>query len=163
LPAHVTRAGRASDRNIEVLFYNRLASIRGESAVRDFRRRWLIENLRSAAAWSAGTIVLIKSFALNNSGRRRTTVEVFVDVYIATASWKTIVFSEAEVVVFLATATPASLGLVTTTPSTSHALESIAIPSLTVSQSVVNTAKISRRSSIHGRDDCGLACTIGDG
>jgi hypothetical protein len=77
-----------------------------------------------------------ESLSLSNS--RATAVIVLVKIDITAASGKLVVLSEAIVVV-IASAAP-------------HALEAIAIPSLTTNRGkVVSVSQVARRSSIH---DC---------
>jgi hypothetical protein len=84
------------------------------------------------------------------SWRWTATVIVLVDVDIAATSREFIVFCEAEVVMLVAAAasvTATSSAASATTPS-SHALESVAIPSLSTDRTVVDEAQIACGSPI---------------
>jgi hypothetical protein len=156
LATKISRTSRASNRSIAFLINDRFLAIGREGAVGNLGSRWLVKQLGALAAWTAESVLVRKTvtfmitFTLGHWGRRTATVDILVNVDVAAASRKSVVFGEAIVAVVIIVATRGPGCITAGWRLAPHPFEPIAIPSLTTSGVVVNVAEVAGGSSIHG-------------
>ena len=117
------------------------------------RWRALLEDIVAAGRRAAfESVILEEAVPLCNTNRcsagRGAAVKVFMNINVAAASREAVVLLESEMVLFAIAAARRAPG---TTATPSHALEPVAVPTLTSTRLVVLIAgKIASRGAIHG-------------
>jgi hypothetical protein len=143
----------SSDIDVDIVVDNRPPAVGCECLIGYLRWRALLEDIIAARRRAAFESVLLEeAVPLCNTNRRSAgrsaAVKVFVNINVAAASREAVVLLEAEVVLFAVTAARRAPG---TTATPSHALEPVAVPTLTSTRLVVLIAgKIASRGAIHG-------------
>ena len=137
------------DVNVDVLVYDRLATIRRKCTVGYFRRSRLLEDIVAAATDLAEAVVLTEALPLHN--RRSAAGAVLVNIDITMVSRPFVVLSEAEVIKVVAstsissspaaTAVSASQRRWRTVASSSHTLKSRTIPTFTTTTTTSSSAR----------------------
>jgi hypothetical protein len=143
----------SSNIDVDVIVDDGPPAVRCECLVGYFRRRALLEDIVAAGRCAAFESVLLEeAVPLCNTNRRSAgrgaAVKVFMNINVAAASREAVMLLESEMVLFAIAATGRAPG---TTAAPSHALEPVAVPTLTSARFVIVIAgKIASGRAIHG-------------
>lgn len=143
----------SSDIDVDIIVDDGPPAVGCECLVSYLRWRALLEDIVAAGRRAAFESVLLEeAVPLCNTNRRSAgrgaAVKVFMDINVAATSREAVMLLESEVILLaIAAAGRAS----STTAAPSHALEPVAVPTLTSARFVIVIAgKIASRRAIHG-------------